>query len=293
MGSRFFWIRVTRCVLTHVHDGFVRKNKWVTISATLLLASLFYVGLTLWSGADEFLSALQNFPPGYGTLVGGAVTAGYLIRYIRWDYYLKRLGHRVPAGPNLRIFLASFLMAISPGKVGEAMKSYFLKKEFRIPATPTIAGFFCERFTDVGAMILLSASGFFLYPRGGWAMGLILIMMILILLLLQKPRWMERFLLIPLSRSRWFSPLVEKIRVFYQTSGNLLSPVPLGLGLVMGMISWGLEGLCLYWILLGLGIETILPITAVLIFSASVLLGAASMLPGGIGSGSAPENSDF
>jgi len=259
----------------------------VAVISVLFLACVLYAGMTLWSGVGEVVTELETFPPFYAVLILTAVSFGYFIRYLRWDYYLRRLGHEIPFRSNLRIFLASFLMAISPGKVGEVMKSYFLKKEFSLASTPTAAGFFCERFTDVGAMIVLSGLGFYSYPRGGLAITLILAVMLCLLILLQKPNWLETVIFSPLSRWTWLERSIERCRVFYRTSRNLLSVLPLSIGLGMGVVSWGLEGLCLYWILLGLGTTEILPFTAIFIFSASVLLGAASMIPGGIGSSEA------
>lgn len=255
----------------------------VTITLVILFACLVYAGMAVWGGLGQFKEALRAFHPGYALVALGLVTAGYLIRFWRWQYYLDELGYQVPWLPNLRIFLASFLMAISPGKVGEAMKSYFLKKEFDIPATPTVAAFFSERFTDVGATILLSATGFLIYPHGHWAMGSIALLVLVILFLLQKRAWVETLLFRPMESISFLSNWVDRSRQFYNRSGDLLRPKPLGIGTCLGLLSWGLEGVAFYVILIGAGVESVSLPVSVFVFCASVLLGAASMLPGGLG----------
>jgi len=254
-----------------------------TLASVLLLACLLYAGLALWSELGEIRRAFGRFRTDDMLWVMLLVSAGYGLRFLRWRYYLGVLGYRIPWSSDLRIFLASFLMSISPGKIGEAMKSFFLKREFDIPTTPTVAAFFCERFTDVFSIVFLSAAGFLVYPYGGWMMASIFLAQLAFLLVMQKETWLETLLFSRLSGVEALEGWVERGRRFYRTSGDLLSLRNLIVGTLLGGLSWGLEGLCLYWILQGFGGTTVSIPTAVFIFCSAVLLGAASMLPGGIG----------
>lgn len=254
-----------------------------TLAWVLLLACVLYAGLALWSELGEIRRAFARFNGEDMLWVMLLVTAGYLLRFLRWRFYLRTLGYSVPWVSDLRIFLASFLMSISPGKVGEAMKSFFLKREFGIPTTPTVAAFFCERFTDVFSIVFLSAAGFLVYPYGGWLMASIFIAQLLFLLVMQKETWIETILFSRMSGIEALETWVERGRRFYETSGDLLSFRNLVVGTVLGGLSWGLEGLCLYLILQGFGVTAVSAPTAIFIFCSAVLLGAASMLPGGIG----------
>lgn len=255
----------------------------VTITLVLLFACLVYALMAVWGGMGQFKQAVDAFDPVYGLVALLLVSAGYFVRFLRWHYYLEKMDFEVPFWPNLRIFLASFLMAISPGKVGEAMKSYFLKKEFGTPATPTVAAFFCERFTDVVAMVFLSGAGFLIYPHGGWVMAGIAILMLVMLFLIQQRTWIENLLFSPLEDVPFLSDWINRARRFYDRAGDLLSLKPLGVGTFLGLVSWGLEGIGFYVVLLGAGVGDISLPLAVFIFTAAVLLGAASMLPGGLG----------
>ncbi len=254
-----------------------------TLAWVLLLACAVYAGLALWSELGEIQRAFSRFNGEDMLWVMLLVSVGYFLRFLRWRFYLQTLGYSVPWLSDLRIFLASFLMSISPGKVGEAMKSFFLKREFDIPTTPTVAAFFCERFTDVFSIVFLSAAGFLVYPYGGWLMASIFLAQLLFLLVMQQETWVETIIFSRMSGIEALETWVERGRRFYETSGDLLSFRNLVIGTLLGGLSWGLEGLCLYWILQGFGVTSISAPTAVFIFCSAVLLGAASMLPGGVG----------
>lgn len=263
------------------------KNQGSTIVLVLLFACLLYAGLIVWGSTGDWASHLSNLSIGGLGWVMVLVSLGYLLRFARWEFYMREMGFNVPLNDNLRIFLSSFLMAISPGKVGEAAKSYFLKEEFNVPATPTVAAFFCERFTDVLSMTLLASLGLLVYPKGIWLMLSIVLLQAIVLVGLQFPDFIERWLFEPLSGMNVFEHWVGRFRRFYDRSSNLLSLKNLLIGTGLGFLSWGIEGICLGIILRDLGFFSLTYPLAVFVFSASVLLGAAAMLPGGIGSSEA------
>lgn len=258
-----------------------------TLVLVLLFACVVYAGLLFWGSSGEAIAYLTGLSLDTLILVVLLVSVGYLLRFVRWHLYVRELGYSVPIGVNFRVFLASFLMSISPGKIGEAIKSYFLKEELDVPVTPTLAGFFCERFTDVLSMILLASTGFLVYPRGGFAMASILFLQFLVLVALQFEDRIEAWVFTPLEGWGILEEWVDRFRTFYDRSGVLLSFKNLSLGTALGFFSWGLEGLCLGVILREFGVTGISYPTAVFVFCTSVLLGAAAMLPGGIGSSEA------
>jgi uncharacterized protein (TIRG00374 family) len=63
----------------------------------------------------------------------------------------------------------------------------------------------------------------------------------------------------------------------------LLRPGYLLFGLSLGVLSWGLEGLSLYWIAQEVGVVGVRLETGIGIYAMAVLAGALSFLPGGLG----------
>src|SRR5512137_2100324 len=93
----------------------------------VLLSALGYLAFSLWGGWHEVVSAIVRV--GFiGTVIALALSlVNYGLRFVRWQKYLALLGHHVYAPESLRIYIAGFGLTILPGKVGETIRSVFLK----------------------------------------------------------------------------------------------------------------------------------------------------------------------
>ena len=100
----------------------------VKLGRTLALAAaagaLFYVGFAAYSGFHKVVDALEHYA--WATAAGALCLAAinYLLRFFKWELYLRRLGVRIPIGDSFGIFLSGFSLTVTPGKVGEVLKSY-------------------------------------------------------------------------------------------------------------------------------------------------------------------------
>lgn len=251
---------------------------------SLVLAAVLYLGIGFWTGAAEIGAALNRVPLGMIFALLGLIFATYVLRFFRWQGYLKHMGYRVPAWENFQIFLASFALTASPGKAGESVKSLLLKRYFNIPLAPTLAGLFCERFTDALSVGLLVGWGIAaIAEQQRWMVGGLVGLQLALIGVLQFPQTLERYCLGPFSQISRFRPLTNKLRSLLLSTSQLLRPKLLVGGTLIALIAWGLEGIGLYFIFQALGATAITPYEAVLIHTASGLIGALSLLPGGIG----------
>jgi uncharacterized protein (TIRG00374 family) len=82
---------------------------------------------------------------------------------------------------------------------------------------------------------------------------------------------------------------VPGIQEFYDGSFALFRPVATLIAVSLGVISWLGEGIGMYVILLGLGVEPGLQALSIAVFvlSFSTVIGAVSALPGGLGAAEA------
>jgi len=242
-----------------------------------------YLGLTLWSGADQIWQGLRAVSP--LTLAGLLllVLAGYLVRFGRWHWYLRHLGETVPWQDNLKAFLASFALTATPGKAGESVKAYFLKRSSNVDPARSLAGLFAERFTDVFSVVLVICVGLFSLPQGRWIVLGIGGVQIAGIALLQRPQWVRRGVLLPLARwpkaRQWVRPVDNMLT---DTSALLRPRVLLG-GILLGGLPWVGEGVAMYVLFDALGAEAIALHEAILIHAAATLFGAVTFLPGGLG----------
>src|SRR5262249_5563375 len=118
----------------------------------------------------------------------------YFWRFLKWQYYLRCLKIPIHRLQSLLIFLSGLSMAITPGKVGELLKSYLLRNSTGAPISRTSPIIVAERLTDGIAMIGLAITGLVLY-RFGWELLLSLFILVSITVLIIQNRRLSLALL--------------------------------------------------------------------------------------------------
>ena len=107
----------------------------------VVLSLVGYGAWAAWSGADEVLAAARAIGwEGWGIILGLSLF-NYLLRFVHWSYYLRRLNLRVPLMMNLLVYLGGFGFTTTPGKVGEAARSVYLKP-YGVGYVHSLAAFF-------------------------------------------------------------------------------------------------------------------------------------------------------
>ena len=250
---------------------------------SVVAAVVIYLGIVVWSGAGQFWAALNKLPPWLIPALLVLIFTVFCIKFVRWQVYLHSIGYQVPISSSFRIFLAGFALTVSPGKAGESIKSLLLKRRHNLPIAPTLAGLFCERFTDALSVVLLICLSLFSGVQGQWAIATVGLVQLLIILALQQPALIKQKLLKPLHQLQRLRGIVQKIEALIDSASILLKPGILVGSTLLALLAWGLEGVALYIIFQFLGADSITVYQAVLIHTASGLLGALSFLPGGIG----------
>lgn len=134
---------------------FVLPAGWIGgLAGLIAVAAAFYLGLLLWSGAAQSLQSMGRIG-GWTMVVGTAVAScAYIVRFARWHVILVWLGHRVAPAFNLRVYLAGLAATTSPGKLGEAIRGVLLLSR-GVPFASSLAGFFADRLSDVAGVALI------------------------------------------------------------------------------------------------------------------------------------------
>jgi uncharacterized protein (TIRG00374 family) len=173
---------------------------------------------------------------------------------------------------------------VTPGKVGEVLKSYLLK---RINATPISASapiVLAERVTDGLAMLLLMGFGLTLYAPARPAFLALLALTVAGLLVVQS-RALVRWIADLLFKLPYGPKIVPRLLTAYDSSQRLLSWRILLPSTLISLVSWFGECVAFYYVLRGLGVPAsfLLLQQATFVFAASTLFGLVSFLPGGLG----------
>ncbi len=255
----------------------VRPWIWIAIGVVIGVAAMIALG-----DVRQLADRLGSFQwPAFGAALGLAL-ANYVIRFLRWEMYLRRQSVQVPRGSSALVFGAGLSLSITPGKVGELVKSYLLRALHDIPATRTAPIVVAERVSDVIALLILAVVGGAVY---GFAATRVLPAVGMIasgLVLLAWPRPTRA--LIDLAT---YPALVRRFRAplhtMYDGLAALCRPAPLAAATALTLPAWTCE--CIGFALIvrafpGAHIDLGL---AIVIYASTTMAGALSILPGGLG----------
>jgi len=242
----------------------------VVVAGLLVFADVSKVGAIL----DQFNWALLPF-------ILTLTLLDYLLRFMRWSYFLKLREASLSLKDSASIFFSGLAMAITPGKIGETIKAYLVKQLTGVPMSKTLPVVVVERLTDLIAVTLLAAIGAIYFQYGIMAMTLILLVIFAFVLVVQWRNlslWIiDKMTALPLVRR-----YRESIEHFYKGSCDLLRIHRLTFAIAISMVAWGSECLGLYIVYYGLGYPQSFLLSS-FVFSFSSIAGAISMLPGGLG----------
>jgi uncharacterized protein (TIRG00374 family) len=258
----------------------VRNRRLVIIVA--VLGVLLYVGLALGVDSSRLVAALARLGVAGTAAVLGLSLANYLIRFLRWQLYISRFGHRLPAARHLLIYLSGFAFTLSPGKAGEAVRSMYLR-EHGVSYAESLAAFFVERMLDVLAMVILAVLIVAAHPAYRGMIAGALLVVVSILIAVSRPGLPPRLDRYAARRSGRIAQALKGAANLLRSSTHLLQLWPLIWGIALGLLAWAALGLGFYLICQGLH-ATISPLSAIGIYAMAVLVAnAAIFLPGGIG----------
>jgi len=82
---------------------------------------VFYILLCIWGDLEQLRDAFARFQLGWLPVILALAFLNYVLRYCKFYYYLRVLGISLKPAIGFVVFLASFVMAITPGKLGEVL----------------------------------------------------------------------------------------------------------------------------------------------------------------------------
>jgi uncharacterized membrane protein YbhN (UPF0104 family) len=253
--------------------------RWVIM--LVAAGAVLYLAGIVWSGWGMVLSALRQL--GGSALCLGALLASltYGLRFWRWHLALLWLGNRVPQRVNLPVYLSGLALTASPGKIGETFRSALLLPH-GVPVSNSLGAFLADRLSDVLGVCLLGAVG-------GWMQSRLVNPSAVALLIITAGSFLFRAAVLHPSAA----VLGARLPVWMRTAGRWASgalvpwaklwcPQKVVLFTLIAAFPYGVQAGIFAWFCHLLGLELSL-IEASEVYANAVLLGAASMVPGGLG----------
>ncbi|HIF42821.1 MAG TPA: flippase-like domain-containing protein [Dehalococcoidia bacterium] len=249
------------------------NKKWLLLAVLTVGVFVALVGYGDFGGTIDEIGnmSISNLLAGLGLAL-----SNYLLRFLRWAFYLKVLKIEAPVDISALVFLSGLAMSVTPGKAGELVKCYLLNSKTQVPVSRSAPVVVMERLTDVISVIILGLTGFVLLPVPVIMVLAVALVVSVIGLMFALSRHALRLTGLPIL-SKWS----ELLRDSQEGFKELAAPRVMVVGVAIGAVAWFAEGLALWVILRGIGSEIDL-VRALPIYAAATLVGAVTALPGGL-----------
>ena len=225
---------------------------------------------------------IGDFDPQYLPIIIPLIPLTWGVLFLRWNLLLKNSDIDIPLKDNFMIFISGFALGVTPGKVGELIKSLLLKNKFNIQRTKTAPLVIVERFYDFFAIAVISLFGILVFEYSIYIFGILTIGITIFLIVTSSEKIFLKFLnkIEKIKFLKNFSnELPKSFNVIQKSTRGKIFP----LSITLSIIFWFLDSIIAYLTLLSFGIDIIDYFVLMSIYTSSIILGVISFLPLGIG----------
>ncbi|MBR9680281.1 MAG: flippase-like domain-containing protein [Candidatus Altiarchaeota archaeon] len=192
---------------------------------------------------------------------------GYMIKAHRWQILLAHYNMKISFVEAFKTYVAGLLFIITPAKAGEVIKAELMYKRHKFSRKKTVFLTLSERAFDIIAHLLLAGvTGLFVanqFLKSIWLVGVVFLAAILAIYAFRH-------------KLHFVKEEIEQIRDWKLISYTTL----------ISIASWLVEAIQIYLAVLYFG-GSITMVESIFAFSASLILGNITMLPGGLGAAEA------
>jgi uncharacterized protein (TIRG00374 family) len=257
--------------------GFARR-----VVVVLLLSVLVFALLSALSDVRALGHSLATFDLTHLFAALALVSGNYFLRFLRWQFYLRTLRVDVPRRLSALVFVAGFVMSVTPGKMGEVFKSVLLHEYRGIGIARTASVVVAERLLDLVALVVLVSLGSAAFAHGR-AVALAGAVVVAGIVLACTVRPLGHFILDQLGRLPKLSGIVPKLRESYDALHAITRPYPFLISAGYALVGWALECAATWVLVRGFAGADISWQGATFGYAVGTLAGALAMLPGGLG----------
>ncbi len=252
---------------------------------SMFLGIVVFAGLLAYGDFREVARSFGEFDWWLFPIILLVTCGNYALRFVKWEYYLAKIGVTgLGRWDSFLIYFSGLGMTVTPGKVGEWLKSFLLKEVHGTPVTRSAPILLAERLTDSLALLIICAFGVIAFAPNTWPIIAIIGIGSLVAVAISRHRRASLAILRALGRLpvlRRYGHLLEEL---YESTYTLMEPRGLALMTLLSVASWFFEVLAYYLTLTGLGVDhgydTMLK--AAFILPISTLAAAIAFTPGGL-----------
>ena len=241
-----------------------------------------YATFLILSDFSKLSEKIIDFKIEYLPVILILAPLGWLALYYRWVLLLRNLNYNLPHKKNFQIFLSGFALSVTPGKVGELLKSQLLKDSFGIPRKITAPVILVERLYNAVGIVIVSSFGIWFFDFSGIV---ILITTCILVVIFVSLRIKKLFLILiqKISKIKFLSKFSDSFSDSYDVVNTSIKPKIFIISSLLSVVYWILESIAVYFILRSFGIDFLELYNVIPAYATSIILGVASFMPAGLG----------
>jgi len=255
--------------------------EWAVISVAVTLVMVFAVSAFV-IGFDALIGSLRKFDPATLGIFFLLMVWQVGCRFLRWLLYARCLGLKIVPHEAFLYYAAALGMTLTPGRLGEALRLWFLEKRFAVPYRRLAGLYVADRVSDATAYLILLAVGLAAYQHGSPIAWGSLLVIVTVIVLIMNPRPIIALLNAIYAFMRRGRKLVVWLRRAVRNTSTLFQPRVFLPGVAIGAVGWFAAPAVLTVSLskMGVGFDVF---HAMVIYAAAALAGGSTMMPGGGG----------
>ncbi len=254
---------------------------------SILFGVLVYAGLTAFSDFNKVADSFSEFRWELLPVILLVTCGNYGLRFVKWEYYLRAIGvEGLRRSDSFLIYFSGLGMVVTPGKVGEWLKSYLLREVHGTSVMRSAPILFAERLTDSLALLVIGGVGVAFFGPEYWWVVAVIAGGSALAVLVARHRPTAGGLIGLLERMPGIGRFAPRFMDMYESTYILMEPRGVLLMTALSVASWFFEVLAFYLTLVGLGVDGSLDtlLKAAFILPIATLVAAIAVFaPGGLG----------
>ncbi len=258
-----------------------KNNLNRNILISIALGALGYIVFVIYADFNSLYNAMVKMHLWYIPVIFGLSFTNYIIRFIKWDYYLRLLKIDISRLDSAGIFFSGLSMSVTPGKMGELLKCYILKKIKGTPISTSTSIVLAERITDFISLIIIAVMGAYIIGYGR-EISVLFGILFLFLVFIISSRTISLKMITIFEKIKFLNKFAKNIHNLYEGIYVLIRVKPLVITVLISLFGWFCE--CYgFYLTLGAFDTHFKVLSASFIYAFSTLIGALLFLPGGLG----------
>ena len=225
---------------------------------------------------------ISNFKINYLPLILFFVSISWIPLIIKWHFLLKNSEVDISLTKSIAVWFAGVVFEITPGHIGVLMKSQILKTSSNISRTKTVPIILVEKVYELIGAILASVIGIIILGMEFYLI-IIAISVLAVIFFFMYHRPASELLFNRITKLKFFSKYVENISEFYEIIKKSTNVKVATICILLALTYWFIISAAAYYTLIAFDVNILDYLTVLAIYATSILLGAISFIPAGIG----------